>query len=139
MKILITGASGYVGARIFYDLKNDFDLVGTYFSNKLSNDFVHLDITKKDQVSKIINDVKPEIIIHIVNNPSQKWCAEHPEEAKLINQDGSHYLLDAANKIGTKIIYMSTMGAILPKDIYQNTKAYSEKVFQQTIAGYINL
>jgi dTDP-4-dehydrorhamnose reductase len=139
VKILITGASGYVGGRIFYDLKDDFELVGTYFSNKISKDFIQLDVTKNDQVKKIIQFTKPQVVIHIANNPSQKWCKEHPEEAVKLNQDSSHYILDVANKMDVKIIYMSTMGAILPKDLYQNTKAYSEKVFQNTEAGYINL
>ncbi len=34
MKLLILGASSYIGARLFNDLSNKFDLVGTYFNNQ---------------------------------------------------------------------------------------------------------
>lgn len=47
MKILITGASSYLGAKIYEDFKNDFDVIWTYNFNKLFDEFVKLDLTKK--------------------------------------------------------------------------------------------
>lgn len=73
MKILLIGASSYVGARIYFDLKNKFDISGTYSTNPLAREFIHLDITDKDQVNKVIKKIKPEIIIHAANNASSKW------------------------------------------------------------------
>ena len=139
MKLLITGASGYVGARIYFDLKPSFDLVGTFFSNQLSRNLISLDITDKNEVDRIVGDVRPEIIIHVANNPSSDWCKAHPKKAVELNQVGSEYLLSSANKNNAKIIYISTMGAIIPKDLYQQTKAASEEIFKLTRAGYLIL
>ena len=139
MKILLTGASGYVGARIYFDLKSSFDLIGTFFSNQISKDLIQLDITNKNKVDEIVSKVKPEIIIHVANNPSSQWCKDHPEKAVELNQTSSEYLIDSANRNNAKIIYVSTMGAINPKDLYQKTKAASEKMFKLTKAGYLIL
>lgn len=139
MRLLITGASGYVGARIYFDLKPYFDLVGTFFSNQLSRNLIPLNITDKNEVDRIIGEVRPEIIIHVANNPNSEWCEAHPKEAVELNQISSEYLVNSANKNNAKIIYISTMGAIIPKDLYQRTKAASEEIFKLTNAGYLIL
>lgn len=64
MKILIIGASSYVGARIFIDLRDRYDVAGTYSTNRLAQEFVKLDITKKDQVSELVKKINPDVIIH---------------------------------------------------------------------------
>lgn len=48
-KILVTGASGNVGARKYTDLKKSLDVVGTYYHNK-SDDLVKMDIAKSESV-----------------------------------------------------------------------------------------
>jgi nucleoside-diphosphate-sugar epimerase len=50
MKILLIGASSYVGARIYFDLKDSYEVVGTYNNNLLSKSFVKLDITDSHDV-----------------------------------------------------------------------------------------
>ena len=139
MKILLTGASGYVGARIYFDLKSYFHIIGTYFSNRLSQELIQLDITDKSQVKKVIGDIKPEVIVHVANSPSSQWCEANPGEAIKLNQTSTEYLLDVANKNNIKIVYVSTMGAIIPKDLYQKTKAASEKTVKLAQAGYLIL
>lgn len=139
MRLLVTGASGYVGARIYFDLNPSFNLVGTFFSNQLSKNLIPLNITDKNEVDKIIGEVRPEIIIHVANNPNSEWCEAHPKEAVELNQTSSKYLVNSANKNNAKIIYISTMGAIVPRDLYQKTKAASEEIFKLTEAGYLIL
>ena len=56
MKILITGASGYVGARIFEDLRGHHDVTGTFQRNKFFTDLRQLDITDRKTVGGILKD-----------------------------------------------------------------------------------
>lgn len=139
MNILLVGASGYVGARVFYDLRNSYDTVGTYSTNKLSNDFVHLDITDEDQVEDTVRKISPEVIIHSANNASSKWCNNNPEKAILLNQTATGYIVEAANRINAKLIYISSMAAVKPTNLYGRTKLASEKVAKKTKAGYLIL
>jgi dTDP-4-dehydrorhamnose reductase len=72
MKLLITGASSYVGARVYFDLSKIFEVVGTYHSSKLSEAFIKLDVTNKEDVGKVLEREKPDIIIHLAANASSK-------------------------------------------------------------------
>lgn len=91
MKILLIGASSYVGARLYFELKDKFNVVGTYSNNPLSKDFVHLDITNKEEVNRVISEVKPEIILHVANNASSKWVDANKDKAILLNQTATEY------------------------------------------------
>lgn len=138
-KILVIGASSYVGARIYFDLKSKFDVVGTYSSSQLSKNLSHLDITSNEEVQKVIGDYKPTVIIHVANNASAKWCEANPEKAVLLNQTASQFIVDSANKVGAMLIYISTMGAIKPSNLYGRTKLKSEEIVKTTKNGYMIL
>lgn len=139
MKIVILGASSYVGARVFFDLKSKYEVVGTYSSTKLSDKFVHLDITNKEAVENLIVEEKPEYIIHVANNASNGWCDTHKEEAQLLNVTSTEYIVDVANKIGAKVIYISSVAAIDPSNYYGETKRDSEEIIKNIKSGWIIL
>lgn len=63
-KILIIGASGFVGSHIyeFFKKNTDFEIIGTYFK-KINEDFIYLDYHKKSSFFKKLNSIKPDIII----------------------------------------------------------------------------
>lgn len=138
MKILIIGANSYVGARIYFELTKKYDVVGTYNLNKLSDKFVQLDVIQESECHKMILNQKPDIIIHVANHADSSWCAENKEEAVKLNQTATNYIVDAANSIDSKIIYISSVSAF-DGDIYGNTKLESEKIIKQTKAGYLIL
>lgn len=139
MKILIIGASSYVGARLYFDLKQKFDVIGTYSANQLSKNFVHLDITDKNEVEQVISAMKPDYIVHVANNASAKWCAAHPIEATLLNQTATQHIVESGNNVGAVLIYISTMGTIKPSNLYGKTKLKSEEIIKETKNGYLIL
>lgn len=136
MKILLTGANGYVGAKMYQELLKKFEVVGTYNSNQLFPELLKLDITDKNQVNYLIQLVKPDIIIHTANNASPTWCEEHPEEAIRTNIDSTHYIVDAANDIKAKIIYISSIVVLNPVNIYSKSKKDSEEIVRGVTAGF---
>jgi len=140
MKILITGASSYVGARLYYDLKKKFeDVVGTYYKTRLFKEFVHLDVTDGATVNCTVEKLKPNVIIHVVANPSAKWCENHPEMAEQLNEEGTKNIVDAANSVNAKVIYISSVAAMNPSNIYGKTKLAGEKYVEKTREGFIIL
>ena len=139
MKILITGASSYVGARLFFDLRKKFEVIGTYNTSRLSTDFVHMDVTIRDEVLSVIRRIKPGVIIHAVANPNARWCEANPELAKKLNEGGTRNVVDAANEIGAKVIYISTKAAINPQNVYGKTKLAGEEISKETKAGFVIL
>jgi dTDP-4-dehydrorhamnose reductase len=142
MKILVTGASSYVGARLYLDLTRHFgeeNVIGTYNSKQLSNKFVHLDLTDNNNVSAVVQEVEPDIIIHVASVAVPAWCVEHPKETIEINENGTKSILDAANSIGAKIIYISTTAAVNPIDVYRKSKLTAEETVKQCKAGFVIL
>lgn len=137
MRILLLGASSYVGARIYFDLQKDFEVVGTYSSNNLSGTFVKVDITHADEVKTIVAKLKPEVVIHSANNADARWCEANPERAREVNELSMQYIVDAANEIRAKVIYISSFAAIQPAAVYGKTKRRSEEIVKQTQAGWI--
>ncbi|MEK9151672.1 MAG: sugar nucleotide-binding protein [Patescibacteria group bacterium] len=139
MKILLLGASSYVGARLYVDLKKDFEVTGTYSSNRLSDVFVRVDITRTDEVHMIIEKTRPDVIIHAANNASSTWCEKNEEKARELNELSTRYIVDAANEIQAKVIYISSFAALQPMNVYSETKRHSEEIVKMTQAGWIIL
>lgn len=131
------GANSYVGARLYFDLKNNHELIGTFFSNQFSKKFIHLDITDKAEVNKVIDEVRPELVIHVASNASSKWCNENPDQAQILNVGGTENIVNAVNKIEAKIIYISTTAIYNNDTVYAKTKLAAEEVIKKTKAGWI--
>lgn len=139
MKILLTGASSYVGARLFFDLKNNFNVIGTSHQSNLFPQFLKLDTTSVEEVKKIIQHQRPDIIIHAAANANSRWCDANPDLAWEINVKATQYIADAANEIGAQVIFVSSYAATESINVYSKTKIQSEKIVHGTKAGYIIL
>lgn len=137
MKILITGASGYVGARLFVDLRGHYDVTGTFQRNKLFEDLRQLDITDQKAVLETVSDVKPDMIIHAAAIPSRRRCEETPQEAFATNVIGTENVVAAANANNAKIVYVSSLGAMgQPATQYGKTKRLGEIAAQNVRMGH---
>ena len=74
-KILVTGSNGLLGQKLVYKLKDrkDVDLIATARGeNRLLNQagytFLSLDIGDKTNVDAVIDEVKPDYIIHTASS-----------------------------------------------------------------------
>lgn len=137
MKILLTGASSYVGARLYFDLKQTFDVVGTYNNAQLSKKFLKLDVTSPEDIKKIIHEQKPTIILHAASNANARWCEANPKEAYTLNEAATKAIVESANDLHTKVILISSFAAINPNNVYGKTKQISEEHVKKTKAGYV--
>jgi dTDP-4-dehydrorhamnose reductase len=139
MKILLTGASSYVGARLFLDLKKSNNILGTFSGNQLSEKFVHLDVTDPEEVKKVLTANMPDVIIHAAASADARWCEANPAEAFKLNREATLNIVNVANDIGSKVIFISTFAAINPVNVYGRTKRESEAYVRQVKNGYIIL
>ena len=118
MKVLVTGAAGQLGYDVINELaKRNYVAIGSDIlneadvTNKASwTKYIKLDITDNEQVNEVINDIKPDAIIHCA-----AWTnvdgAEDPNNKSLvkkINVDGTDNLVKAAKNINAKFLYIST-------------------------------
>lgn len=107
MKFFITGGSGLLGERLATITNNDYELVLSHNSNPTSNT-VKCDITDKNEVEKTITENKPDVIIHCAAMTDVDLCEDKIDLAYKINSEGTQNITKASEKIGAKIIYVST-------------------------------
>lgn len=139
MRVLILGANGYLGARLFFDLKDKFEVVGTYNRNQFNKDFIQLDITDQKQVEEVFKQIKPEVVIHTANYPSPRNAQNNEVGYRNLNLNSTKYIVKAANEVGAKVIFISSFAALNPDNIYGELKLKSEEMVKGAKAGYLIL
>lgn len=113
MKVLVTGTSGQLGHDVMLELKSrGIDALGTDRKGEDNPEFktAVLDITDKDNVEKLLNDYRPDAVIHCAawtNVDGAEDPANQPA-VKKVNVEGTENLAKACKEIGAKMIYIST-------------------------------
>ncbi len=112
MKVLVTGTSGQLGFDVMQKLaRRGYEGIGADRADTEA-DFEHvkIDITDKEKVMKVVQDVKPDVIVHCA-----AWTnvdgAEDPANLKVVravNVDGTRNLAEACKKVDAKFVYIST-------------------------------
>ncbi len=136
-KVLVIGASSYIGARIYWELHKEYELVGTYNTNPLSKDFVKLDLANKEEIEKLINEVNPEVILHFGNVPTAKVFDLNPENSKKVNVDATAIICEAIKDTNIKFVYISSM--FQDESSYGKSKLESEKIIRENSKNFIIL
>ena len=108
-KILVTGHMGYIGSRLFKELKRQGHEV-------LGIDLKHWGGDLCDKVSlkfRPYADFKPEYIFHLAAIPRVPYSMEHPEEVLENNILSTIRILEYARQSGTKrVIYSSSSSVV---------------------------
>lgn len=111
MKVFVTGVCGQLGYDCINELKKrGYEAVASDIKESDSPDYVRLDITDGQAVSKAVEEIKPDVIIHCA-----AWTAvdaaedeENRKTVDAINHIGTKNLAIAAKAVGAKLIYIST-------------------------------
>lgn len=101
MKVLVTGAKGQLGTDVVLQLQEKgFEVFG--FGHQ------ELDITNQEQVSDMIVSLQPNVVIHTAAYTKVDQAEDEPEQAFLVNAIGTRNVAVAAEKVGAKLVYVST-------------------------------
>ena len=123
-RILILGASGFIGRSIYLELQSYFDVYGTYCTNDeeyLENNAYFKYCLEEDNLDNILQKVKPAIIISSLRGDSELQLAAHRQLCHYVNDN--HY---------ARIIYLSSVNVFdgkfkLPS--YENDKPLAESEY----------
>ena len=112
MKVLVTGTSGQLGFDVMNELiRRGHEAVGVDRAQSEA-DFKHivLDITNRDKVMGVVEELRPDAIIHCAawTNVDAAEEPENLEVVRAVNVDGTQNLAEAAAKVNAKMMYIST-------------------------------
>jgi dTDP-4-dehydrorhamnose reductase len=101
MKILVTGYTGQLGYDVVQNgLSRDFDMIGVGSKD--------LNITDEYAVKKYVRTLKPDAIIHCGAYTAVDKAEDDKENCWKVNVEGTRYLVQAAQEIKAKFMYIST-------------------------------
>jgi dTDP-4-dehydrorhamnose reductase len=100
-KILVTGANGQLGSAIVTIFKqHNMNVVGT--------DRSIMDITNQKQVFEVINQIKPQVIIHCAAYTAVDKAEEDKLNCYKVNVEGTRNLALISKELKIELIYFST-------------------------------
>ena len=146
MKILITGATGFVGSRFVARWKNEYTL--------LTPSHAELPIDNAEIVLRYVSEARPDVVLHLAAISNTWYCEQHPEESKQINVIGALHMAQAAKAMGAKFIFFSSdqiyngneeLGglpesiAVKPENVYGRDKLEAERLIAEQDAEAVML
>jgi UDP-glucuronate 4-epimerase len=130
MKILVTGAAGFIGSELALQLlKEGHDVTGVdcftaYYDVNLKRNRVkrlleyknfrmhEVHVEDEDAMTAAFNDSKPEIVVHLAAQAGVRYSLDHPREYISSNIVGSFNVIELARLHGIKhLVVASTSSA----------------------------
>jgi len=144
-KILITGAGGSIGSEICrlcekYEAKelilvenSEFNLYSINEELSIKRKPYLVDVAKKEELKRVFEKEKPEIVIHAAAYKHVPMCEYNPRSAVINNILGTKNTIDLAIEYGVKdFILISTDKAVRPTNIMGATKRVCE-IYAQNV------
>lgn len=155
MRILVTGGKGQLGCQIKSVFERKATDIGA-IDKRLEDieyrfiDYDELDITKYDEVLTFVGYYKPNVIINCAAYTNVDGCERDIDTAFQVNAIGPRNLAAAAEKLGIKLLHVSTdyvfsgEGNIPfkefdiphPSSVYGKTKLLGEQYVRENCRRY---
>ena len=111
-KVLITGASGFIGSALFNKFENEkYNVVG--WSKSVSNIFNNVDLLNYEKVRKELSKLKPDIIIHCAGSANVSLSIKEPKtdfEANVLATQNLLCAIYESEEYNPKFVFLSSAG-----------------------------
>jgi dTDP-4-dehydrorhamnose reductase len=151
MKILVTGSNGLLGQKLSERLMKD-DSVHPVFTARGNSaipiyrgEFYSLDISRKDEVNRVLQECRPDVVINTAAMTLVDQCETLRDECWTANVLSVGNLIEACETIGAHLIHVSTdfifdgkngpldeSAAPNPVNFYGVSKAAAEKLIMES-------
>ena len=115
MKILITGSNGLLGQKLVHKLKNKNNIT-LFASSKGENriydksnyKYISLDVTNETRVSKIVQEINPDVVINTAAMTNVDDCEDKKTDCIDLNVNAVLFLANACFNTGTHLVHISS-------------------------------
>ncbi len=148
-KILITGCAGMVGYATYnYLKKKNYEILATDID--LNEEWLKsLDIRDNERINILLEEFKPDVIIHLAALTNLEYCELNKKEAYDVNYLGTKNIALACKKLDIPMVHISTAGVFdgekenyleedlpNPINVYGKTKLYGEMYVENSLEKY---
>lgn len=110
MRLLITGATGLLGLNLALDASGTHEVTGVARQTLSAAPFrmVSADLLEREAVQRLVEDSKPDAVIHCAAAADIDWCERNPELARQINAEIPERMARACRRHNVRLIHIST-------------------------------
>ncbi len=113
LRVFITASTGLIGSDLIFSAPDHFILgagynVNTFIPRSSKVQYLHCDITREEDVFRVIHGFHPDIIIHTAAKASPDYCEQHQTESREVNVVGTEHVIRACKEIGASMICFSS-------------------------------
>lgn len=121
MKVFVTGVNGQLGHDVINELaKRGHEGIGSDLKPEYSGvqdnsavtmaPYIPLDITIKEDVERVIEEIKPDAVVHCAawTNVDGAEAEENRDKVYKINVEGTRNIAEASKEVDAKMLYLST-------------------------------
>ncbi|KAL5340620.1 hypothetical protein BJX70DRAFT_360742 [Aspergillus crustosus] len=107
--VLVTGATGLLGRQVFDRFKRSGCLtVGQGYSRANPPTILKSDLENPDHIKGLLDEAKPQIVIHCAANRPPDLVDKNPEQARRVNVDATRILAELTAERNILLVYIST-------------------------------
>jgi dTDP-4-dehydrorhamnose reductase len=110
-KILITGASGFLGWNLCQQAQSQWQVYGTYLANRIEipeTVLTKIDLRDLAALKELFKEIQPSAIIHTAAASKPNYCQLHPEESYSINVTASLNIAQLSAQYAIPCVFTST-------------------------------
>lgn len=110
-RILITGASGFLGGVLVKAMRDAYEIVFTYSSNPIKFDNAQghpLNLCDEQSVLNCVASLSPDAVVHCAAIAHAGICQREPERARQVNVEGTENIVHAALEANALLFHIST-------------------------------
>lgn len=145
-RLLIVGASGFLGQHIAREAASCFDVFAADLTAPPGERGIAMDVTLSASVDEGFARSAPDAVVLLAAVSDIDDCERRPKIAEAVNVRGAAHVSEACSRSGTRLVCMSSAAVFdgkqhgyreadppTPASVYGVTKARAEKLILQTL------